>query len=75
MVRNSLASPPPRSPPPPFCERWNFYKSADKGGRPTAAIDPLALDLKSDFRCAPIGRRRGQSSSVFGRLHACLDVG
>ncbi|MBI5398743.1 hypothetical protein HZB03_04735, partial [Candidatus Woesearchaeota archaeon] len=44
-------------------------------GTPPAAIDPLALDLKSDFRFAPIGRRRGQSSSVFGRLHARLEVG
>ncbi|MBI5397836.1 hypothetical protein HZB03_00065 [Candidatus Woesearchaeota archaeon] len=29
----------------------------DKGGCPTAAIDPLALELQSDVRCAPIGRR------------------
>ncbi|MBI5398867.1 hypothetical protein HZB03_05375 [Candidatus Woesearchaeota archaeon] len=51
------------------------HRNTPTSWTPPAAIDPLALDLKSDFRFAPIGRRRGQSSSVFGRLHACLEVG
>ncbi|MBI5398512.1 hypothetical protein HZB03_03540 [Candidatus Woesearchaeota archaeon] len=34
MVRNSLASPPPRSPPPPFRERWTITHSYRQGGCP-----------------------------------------
>ncbi|MBI5397963.1 hypothetical protein HZB03_00735, partial [Candidatus Woesearchaeota archaeon] len=38
---------PAQSPPPPFCERWNFYKSADRGDAPSGDVGHHGIQYTS----------------------------
>ncbi|MBI5397929.1 hypothetical protein HZB03_00565 [Candidatus Woesearchaeota archaeon] len=60
MVRNSFVSP-PRSPPPPFRERWTIARSYRQGGSP---IGECRSYMNTDISRARRGGERAIASSV-----------